>query len=279
MTQALEIGQQIKATLSASINEIILHLPSIAGAMLLLLAGWLIARFIKLITLKLMALLNHFLARILAGRGRAAIRFSTGISHLVAGVLFWVTLFIFFTAAMRIIGLTAIANWLEQLVIYLPTVISAALIILFGYILSSFVHNAALTTAQTAELQEAHLIARLAQAVIFITSIIIGINQLGIDVTFLTIMLGITTACLLLGFAIAFGLGAKVLVSNLIAAYHLREHVEVGHKVRIGEIEGTVLEISNSTLIIDTVNGRTSVPAKRYQEENVTVLVEETHDK
>ena len=90
--------------------------------------------------------------------------------------------------------------------------------------------------------------------------------------------MGVSTASLLAGFAIAFGLGAKTLVSNLISAYYIREHIEPGQKIRIGELEGIVLEVSSTTIILNTSAGRTSVPTSRYQEENMTVLVDEVND-
>lgn len=278
MANALEVSQQIKATLTSSINEIIQHLPSIAGALLLLAVGWIVALFIHFATRKLMAILNKFLERILSGRTRIAVRFSGGITRLVAGVLFWVTFFIFTTASLRIAGLTDIASWLEQIGGYLPSILSGGIIILVGYVLSSLVRNTTLAAAQSAELSEAELVSRLAQAITFITALMIGMNQLGIDVTFLTIMLGVCTASLLIGFAIAFGLGAKTLVSNLIAAYYIRDHIEPGQTIRIGDLQGTVLEVSSTTIIIDTPQGRTSIPTKRYQEENVTVLMETPND-
>lgn len=278
MSTAAEITQQLKDTMVSTLNDAIQHLPNIAGALLLLVAGWLIARLVHLVTIKLLDFLNRFLERVLTGRTRAVVRFSSGITRLVAGVLFWITLFIFTTAAMRIAGLTGIASWLEQIVVYLPSVMSGGIIILVGYILSSLVRDTVLAAAQTAELNEAELIARLAQAITFITALIIGMNQLGVDVSFLTIMLGVSTASLLIGFAIAFGLGAKTLVSNLIAAHYIRELLEPGQKIRIGDQEGTVLEVSSTTIIIDTAAGRTSIPTKRYQEETVTVLMEDSVD-
>ena len=278
MSKAVEISQQLKETLMSSINKVIEYMPSILGALLLLVAGWLIARLVHLLTIKLLDIVNRFLERVLTGRTRAVVRFSSGITRLVAGVLFWITLFIFTTAAMRIAGLTGVASWLEQIVVYLPSVMSGGIIILVGYILSSLVKDTVLTAAQTAELNEAELIARLAQSATFISALIIGMNQLGVDVSFLTIMLGVSTASLLIGFAIAFGLGAKTLVSNLIAAYYIRELLEPGQKIRIGDVEGTVLEVSSTTIIIDTVAGRTSIPTKRYQEETVTVLMDDSDD-
>lgn len=278
MPSAAEFSAQLKNTVLTATSEFINNLPSIAGAVILLLVGWLIARLIRLATIKFLNLMNHFLERLLTGRTRAVVRFSSGVTRLVGGILFWITLFIFTTAALRIAGLAGIASWLERIVEYLPSIITGGLIILFGYVLSSLVKDVTLAAAHTGELAEAEIISRLAQAITFVTALIIGIDQIGIDVTFITTMLGVSTAALLTGFALAFGIGARTLVSNLIASHYMKELIEPSQKIRIGEWEGTVLAISATAVILNTPEGRLSIPAKLYQEQPVVVLTEEPDD-
>lgn len=275
MSNASEVSAQLKDTMLLTINEIINHLPSIFGALLLMLVGWLVARLVRAIVIRLLSLANRFLDRILTGRTRAVVRFSSGITRLVGGVLFWITLFLFATAALRIAGLSGMAAWLERIVDYLPSIVTGGIIILIGYVLSSLVKDATLAASRSAELAEAELVSRLAQAITFVTALIIGMDQIGVDVTFLTTMLGVSTAALLTGFAIAFGLGARTLVSNLIASHYLKELLEPGQQVRIGDVEGVVLEVSATTLILDTPEGRTSIPAKLYQEQAVSIVLED----
>ena len=231
------------------------------------------ARLIRGLTLRLLHLLNLFLERILSGRTRAVVYFSSGITRLVAGILFWITLFVFVTAALKTAGLTGVAAWLERVVDFLPGIVTGGLIILVGYILAGLVRDVTLAAAHSAEFTEAVVISRLAQAITLITALVIGLDQIGIDVSFLTTMLGISSAALLFGFALAFGLGARTLVSNLVAAHHLRDVLEPGQDIRMGDWEGTVLEVSSTAVILDTEAGRVSVPAKLYQEQAVVLLL------
>jgi hypothetical protein len=216
---------------------------------------------------------NNSLEHIVSGGVRG--RFSSELIRLVAALLFWITLFIFTTAAMRVAGFSGIAQWLGRLVDYLPSLMTGGLIILAGYVLGTLVKDASLAAARSMALAEAELISRLLQAVTFVTALIIGMSQLGLDVTFLTTILGVSTAAVLAGFALAFGIGARTLVSNLIAAHYIRELIEPGQQVRIGEWQGTVLKVTATTVIIDTPEGRTSLPAKCYQEQAVLVLIED----
>jgi small-conductance mechanosensitive channel len=273
MVNAADLTSQLEATLQNATGTIITALPGIAAALLLLLAGILAARLVRALTLKLLHLLNLFLERVLSGRTRAVVYFSSGITRLLGGILFWITLFIFVTAALKTAGLTGVAAWLERVVDFLPGIVSGSVIIVVGYLLAGLVRDVTLAAAHSAEFTEAVVISRLAQAITLVTALIIGLDQIGINVSFLTTMLGISSAALLFGFALAFGLGARTLVSNLIAAHHLRDMLEPGQEIRMGEWEGTVLEVAATAVILDTETGRVSVPAKLCQEQAVVLLL------
>ncbi len=273
MANVADLTQQLQGTLIAAAESIIASLPGIATALLLLLVGWVAARVIRSVTLRLLALFNLFLERVLSGRTRAVVYFSSSITRLVAGILYWITLFVFVVEALDAAGLTGVAHWLERVVEFLPGIVTGGLIILVGYILAGLVRDITLAAAHSAEFTEAVVISRLAQAITLVTALVIGLEQVGINVTFLTTILGVSSAALLFGFALAFGLGARTLVSNLIAAHHLRDVLEPGQDIRIGELEGTVLEVSATAVVLDTQAGRTTVPAKLYQEQAMVVLL------
>jgi hypothetical protein len=273
MANASDITTQLETTVQEVIAAVVASLPSIAAALLLLLVGLFAARLVRTLTLKLLHLLNLFLEQVLSGRTRAVVFFSAGITRLVATILYWIILFIFVTAALNTAGLTGVSAWLERIVDFLPGIVTGGLIILLGYILAGLVRDVTLAAAHSAEFTEAVVISRLAQAITLVTAMIIGLEQIGIDVSFLTTILGISSAALLFGFALAFGLGARTLVSNLIAAHHLRDVLEPGQTIRIRDWEGTVLEVSPTAVILDTEEGRTTIPAKLYQEEAVVTLL------
>lgn len=273
MANASDITTQLETTVQEVTASIVASLPSIAAALLLLLVGIFAARLVRSLTLKLLHLLNRFLEQVLSGRTRAVVFFSANITRLVASILYWIILFIFITAALDTAGLTGVSAWLERIVDFLPGIVTGGLIILLGYILAGLVRDVTLAAAHSAEFTEAVVISRLAQAITLVTALIIGLQQIGIDVSFLTTILGISSAALLFGFALAFGLGARTLVSNLIAAHHLRDILEPGQTIRIRDWEGTVLEVSPTAVILDTEQGRTTIPAKLYQEEAVVTLL------
>ncbi|MEJ2179584.1 MAG: mechanosensitive ion channel, partial [Gammaproteobacteria bacterium] len=187
--------------------------------------------------------------------------------------LFWLLILVFVTLATEILGLGIVGTWLKEVVTFLPLATVGILIVLVGFVVSSLVRDLVESTATSVGLARGELLGRAAQIVILFTAIVIGVNQIGIDVAFLTMTAGIVLGSMLGGLALAFGLGARVHVSNIIAANQLRPIYQVGDKVRVGDIEGRIIEITISRLIIETETGIVDVPAKLFDEQ-ITAITE-----
>ena len=69
------------------------------------------------------------------------------------------------------------------------------------------------------------------------------------------------------GGALAFGLGAKNLIANIIGAQNLRKHCRIGEFMQLGTVEGIVIDITQTSIVLDTEKGRSIIPAKLFQEQ------------
>jgi ribosomal protein S1 len=77
---------------------------------------------------------------------------------------------------------------------------------------------------------------------------------------------------------LAFGLGAGTTVSNIIASRYVRKNYQVGQQIRIHELEGKILEINPTGIVVDTKSGRTFIPAKLFDTEASVLLDDESLD-
>jgi small-conductance mechanosensitive channel len=78
-----------------------------------------------------------------------------------------------------------------------------------------------------------------------------------------TVVSGVIVA----GIALAFGLGAKTLVANIIGARHAQKYCRSSDHIQIAGVEGKVVEINSTMMVIETDQGRIMIPAKLYLEE------------
>jgi hypothetical protein len=218
--------------------------------------------------------LNKLLDRVVQPLGARRLRLAQPIITLIGNVVFWVVVLIFAATAARVGRLDAFTAWLDRIVAYLPTLLAGGLIALAGYLVSTLIRDVVSATVASTGSGQADLFGFIAQSAVFLSAVVIGLDQIGIDVTLLITLLGIVVGGSLLGIVFAFGFGARTFVGNLIAAQQLRQILEPGTVVRVAEEEGQVLEITPTSIVLVGAKGRLMVPAKVFQEETTLIVAD-----
>lgn len=257
------------ATTAATISS---ALPSILAAIAILVVGWIVAQLVRGLVRRLSNGINRIMERVFRTGNLASARLTAPMITVIAEVAFWIVVFVAVTIAMRVAGFTVVSGWLNQIVLHLPNLVVGVLIIGIGYVCSIYVGRFVDSGAGAKKTGERLLLGRLIRGFIFTATLIIGLDQFGVHVTFLITLLTVVAAAVLLGFSIAFGFGARAHVSNLIAARTAQSVLQGGLRIRIGEVEGDVLEVSPSHIVLDTETGRMLIPARMIDENMVEIL-------
>jgi len=248
------------------------HLPNLLAAAALLFIGWGLASLARTWSRRLISGVDWFVRSRAIENALRRIGVERGVSDVIGTILFWVVLFLFFTAATETLGLPVLATWLAGVSYYLPRVLVAVLIVLAGLLAGNLAREAISGAAGAARLAYGSLLGRAVQGVIVLIAIVTGVDQLGIESRFLTATITIVIGAIIGGAALAFGLGSRTAVSNIIAAHYLRQTYRVGHTVKIGDVHGKILEITATAVVIESSAGRVLVPAKDFSE-GVSVLL------
>ena len=250
-------------------------LPNLAGAVLILLMGVLVAYITRSIAKRLLKNAGRLIP---SRRVRERIRPERmeGSAEVISKVLYWIILFFFLTAATEVLGLPVVTTWLSGVAVYLPKALVAILIGAVGVIAGLIVRDIVTSTAESAGIHYGRTLGSLAYYAILIVTLFVGIQQVGIEIQFLTILMTILLSGLLLGFALAFGLGARTAVGNILASHYLQRIYKVGHTIRIDGMEGKITQITPVSVILENQEGRASIPAKRFDEMTSVLLKEGT---
>ncbi len=247
------------------------RLPEVLGAATLLIAGWLLARLSRSLLKRLLAgSLERLHGSRLLREDRLGLR--NALPAFVGGLVFWGVLTVFAVAAVDTLGLSGLGELLGTLARYLPQVLAGVLVMFAGALASGWVHEAVANAAAAAGVPYGAALARAAQLSVLVLALVMGADQAGVDSTFLMIALPVALGAVLGGAALAFGLGSRTAVSNIVAAYHLLQLYEVGQRVRIAGCEGRILQVTPTAVVLDTDEGRVAVPAKLFSEQ-VSVLL------
>jgi small-conductance mechanosensitive channel len=235
-------------------------LPRLAGALLLLVIGLLLARvFARLLRRGLrMAGLDSTADR----WGVADVLDRAGLGRSLAHVLsvavrISLTVVVVF-AALSLLGLQFLSRSLNEGVLFLPKVLAALALVLIGVVLAAFVRERVARTATQWDLPIP--LGPVFQGVVLAIFIITAAAQLTISTTLLMVLVAILLAAVATPFALAFGLGGRDIARSLSAGRYVRTAFSEGQVIRVDGIRGTVERIEPSATVLRTDTERIVVP-------------------
>ena len=203
-------GDAIFLALSNALNTFLAAIPQVIGALLIVVIGWLIAGFLARITTGLLSRAGA--DRLFAEHGGAVYGSRTQKikPSIVAGELVkWLIRIVFLVAAANVMGMTQVSELLNQILLWIPNLIVAAIILLVAPVLARFVRSAIEVGAGEMGFTNASLLGRIAEIAIVAFAVVIAINQIGIAAALVnTLFIGLVGA-LALAFGLAFGLGGR----------------------------------------------------------------------
>ncbi len=249
------------------------YLPRLLLALAVLVIGWFIARLLRILSVKLLLGIDRLWHRFISRAGYEQLQPHYPPAKIAGMLLFWFVMLFFIAAAASILGLGAFVKWLSSLAGYIPILLTGLLIIMTGVIVSALLRDIVTSAAQRAGIARGELLGRIAQATILVIAVAVGVEQLGINISFLSIVVGIALAATFGSMALAFGIGAKSYMSNIIAGYHLRQIYHTGDRLRIRDHEGIITELTATKVVLNTDNGRVVIPAMLFEQE-IAVLPE-----
>ncbi|WP_455207363.1 mechanosensitive ion channel family protein [Kaarinaea lacus] len=267
----------LNGTFNLMMERLAQHLPNILGAILLLLVGWLLAKTLRILAIRFTRFIDKLVLNYSSKKGIKRTRLPIVSGKVIGGVIYWTVLLVFITTATNVLDLKIFTDWLSRVIGYLPTLLAGGLIILAGVLVSSIARDLVVAALPHANKEQRMLFGRIIYAVIMFTAVVIGVDQIGINVNFLIILLSIVIGTFMTGLAIAVGLGSRTVVHNMISARQFKQQYRVGDQVKVWDYTGKILELTATTIILDTTDGIVTVPAKVYSD-NPILKVQETVD-
>jgi small-conductance mechanosensitive channel len=264
--------QEWTATLTESVSrvavQILEHLPAVLGAVVLLLVGWGVARLLRYTTEKLTEKTVVRLAHTRPMDTRVQQPRSYSAAPTIASrIVFWVVLLFFVIAASEVLELEVISSLLTGVTAYLPRLLAGLLILFIGLWLAELTRAVIRRSSSTIGIEQGEILGRLGQILVLLIVFSVAAGQIGIDNTLLVALVAIFFGVMLGAIALAFSFGAKTTIANLLAAQSIAQTYSPGDIIRIGSIEGKILRITHTSLILETPEGQTLIPAKRFSEQ------------
>jgi small-conductance mechanosensitive channel len=244
------------------------------AALGLVAAGWLTATLLKIFTRRLV---KRLLQRANRNASVAEAVHETGmrsaVPNIVTGFVFWVVFLLFVAAAIESLGFTVVTSVLSQVAYYLPNVLAAIGVVAGGVVVGNLARRATTAATRSAGIPRGEGVGRTTQTAVVLVAVVVALDQIGIDAQLLVTLVTVVIGTALASAGLAFGIGAHTTVSNIVAAYYASQQYSVGQLVRIGDIEGEIIQLTPTALILSTTDGRVLVPAKRFSEETSMLVM------
>ena len=206
-----DTGEAFRASLVGALNTFLSAIPRIIGFLVVLVIGWIIA---SLLARGVKALLHAVKFNDLARRsGFAGFVQKMGVrddaSGVIANIVKWFVRLITLVVAFDTLGLPAVSNVLQQLLLWLPNLVVALVVLVIGGLAASGLSQLVRGASAEAGFSNPEMLATVTRVAVWAFTIIVAVNQLGIATTLInTLLIGLVGA-FTIAFGLAFGLGGR----------------------------------------------------------------------
>ena len=198
-------------SLQSSWFQIAAYLPRVLTAIVLLILGWLIARTVQRVVVRLLRLARLEAAAEQTGVDdflvRGGVRFT--VVTLIGEIFYWGLLLIFAVAVFNLIGLTMSPESVARLTSYVPNVMAALVVLIFGSLGARLIRGLVVAYLGNVGVKGSERIGYLVQAALVAFVVLLALEQLRIDVKLLASAFQLAFGGICLALAIAFGLGGR----------------------------------------------------------------------
>lgn len=201
-------------------------IPAMLGALIILFAGYLLAKLIEQGTERLLhrIRLNQALERggVLEAVERGGAHFNP--VKVIGKTLFWIMMFGVIMVAATALGMESLTAVFTELVGYLPSLMSAIVILIVGIVLGRF--TGGLIMASAGAVQGAPTLARVGRLGVVMLAAFMALQELGVGTELVTTAFAILFGAVAFGLALAFGLGNRELAGQITRQWYERYRAE-----------------------------------------------------
>jgi len=214
----------ITNSMAQALSLLLAAIPRIIGFIIVVAIGWFIA---ALIARAVSALLRSIRFNDMADRsGFAGFVANTGVetdsSGFVAEIAKWFVRLITLVVGFDALGLPAVSDVLRQLLLWLPNLVVAIAVLIFGGLAANWLAGLVRGATAKADLGNPDLLAAIARVAVWAFAIVIAVNQVGIARDLVNILFMAIVGAVALALGLAFGIGGRDTAAEVVRNWYDR---------------------------------------------------------
>ena len=218
MEYAMQQVDIFVASLASFWTEFARFMPQLIAAVILLLLGWIFAKLARSGVIRLLKLLHFDKATEKSGLESFLkhAELDLSVASILGNLIYWLIILVMIVTVANSLGLQMVADLFNKVVFYIPNVIVAILVLVFGTILARFINRLVFAWLNNVGFDGALTVSTFSEYAMLVFVFFIAMEQLQIANELLTAAFIIAFGAVGLAFAIAFGLGSKDIAARAI---------------------------------------------------------------
>ncbi|OIN61138.1 mechanosensitive ion channel family protein [Arsenicibacter rosenii] len=261
-------------TVMSFVNSVFSFFPRLIGSAVVLILGFGLARLFSRLALRVLSRigLDKLGERLNEVQFIRQLQTEIKLSEVISKIIYYFVLLIFITASTETLGVEAISKMIQSLVAFIPRLIAAAIMLQIGIMVADALKKAVTTLAASFNIPSARNLGTVVFAFVLLVVIISALSQAGINTTLLESSFNLLIGGAIFAFALGYGLSSKEIMVNTLSSIYSRSQFEIGQRIRIDDIEGTITSINQSTILLQTGKDITRIPMSTLQNKIVVYL-------
>jgi small-conductance mechanosensitive channel len=240
-------------SLTKILTDILNFIPLFINGLIILIIGYLVCLVVQVILRFVFRQirLEQLADRIGVTRALRGLGIRAPLPEMLTQIVFFFLLLSFAREAVRLMGLAAVAVLLDNVLLFIPRAISAALLLIFGSMLGRFLGDTVTTVAENVNITYSRALGKIIEYAIVAFVVVLAISTLGVDTTILTSSFTIIIAAAGLAIALTFALGSRESARNIIAGFYVRQNFRTGERLTLGEYSGRIRSTSGAYTVLE----------------------------
>ena len=185
--------------------------PQLLAALLLLILGWIVAKVLRAGFRQFLRVM-HF-DRLAEKSGIEAFlkygEMEVSLTNILSELVYWLVMLVVVILVSDSFGLSRVTGLFNQVVLYIPHIIIAIIVLVFGTLLARAVNRMVFAYLKNIGVDGALTISTISEYAIQLFVVFVALEQLGIGTQMLITAFAITFGAASLALALAFGLGGR----------------------------------------------------------------------
>jgi len=273
MNILLDLKDAVVGAIRETGSQIEEFFPSIIGAIVVLIIGWIIASVAAKILKKVIGKIG--LDKVADKLNTIDVMEKANIklipSVIIPKIVYFFLLFMFISIAAKTLNWDPLTNQIQGLLNYIPILLSAVLLLIIGLLIANFLKTIVIKACDSFGISSSRLIGGFVFIVVFVIIAISALSQAKIDTSLLNTNFTLIMGGIVLAFAVAYGVAARNILTNLLSSFYTKKRYRIGQSIKVNDISGEIVDLDNTSITLKDHDKKVVIPMQTLINENVEI--------